>query len=227
MAAKDLTHKILVYAHWEGLKEPSLMGVLSSIQTRGKEIFSFEYAEDWLSSGYAQRLDPDLELYSGLQYIREGKKSFDIFLDSAPDRWGRVLMQRRETDYLLGVFDEARMGALRFKEDASGPFLNNNKELAVPPWAFLRKLENASLELEQSNAVDTSEYFEWLNLLIAPGSSLGGARPKASVYDATNNLWIAKFPSRKDDKDVGGWEMVVHELAAGAGLFITDSVAMQ
>ena len=228
-----------VYAHWIGLEQPNLIGLLHSTQVRGKEIFSFEYDADWLKSGRVQNLDPDLRMYSGQQYLVEGKSNFGIFLDSSPDRWGRVLMDRREavmarkeerkfkiffeTDYLLGVFDGHRMGALRFKESKNGPFLNDNKERATPPWTSIRELEQASLHVEDDD-IDDEEKLNWLNMLMAPGSSLGGARPKASVLDTKGQLWIAKFPSKNDNRDIGAWEMVVHELALLAGLNVAESM---
>ncbi len=221
------------------MKEPVLMGVLKAEFTRGKEIFSFSYSEDWLKSSYSQILDPELQLYSGSQYAKDEKQNFGVFLDSSPDRWGRVLMKRREaamarsdkrpertlreSDYLLGVFDCHRMGAIRFKEDPDGPFLNDNKTLASPPWTSIRELEQISLKLEDDNANEDPEYLKWLNMLINPGSSLGGARPKASVVDDKKNLWIAKFPSKSDIKDIGGWEMVTNELARNAGLNVAVS----
>lgn len=233
---------IFVYADWLGLERPTLMGILHSTQVRGNEVFSFEYADAWLQSGNVQALDPDLQLYTGPQYLVEGKSNFGIFLDSSPDRWGRVLMDRREailaraeerkaktlfeTDYLLGVFDRHRMGALRFKENESGDFLNSNKEMASPPWTSIRELEEASLRLEDDDADDTLKA-KWINMLMAPGSSLGGARPKASIVDKKGQLWIAKFPSRSDTKDKGAWEKVVHELAVNAGLRVADAMTGQ
>jgi serine/threonine-protein kinase HipA len=239
MAKVNAKKEILVYAHWNGLDEPNLMGVLITIPTKGKETFSFEYSATWLKSGFSQMLDPDLGLFPGAYYPRDEKMNFGIFLDSCPDRWGRVLMQRREaaiarlekrapktlleSDFLLGVFDGHRMGALRFKTNEAGPFLNDNKEMASPPWASLRELEQASLNFEEDN-MDDPEYLKWINMLIAPGSSLGGARPKASIVDPKNNLWIAKFPSSKDEKDVAAWEMVINELAIKAGLNIAEGL---
>ncbi|MBI5541498.1 MAG: HipA domain-containing protein, partial [Bacteroidia bacterium] len=123
-----------------------------------------------------------------------------------------------ESDYLMGVYDGHRLGGLRFKLDEQGEFLNNQKEMASPPWTSLRELEYASLKLENEDVVDDPEYFYWLSMLYAPGSSLGGARPKASVLDESKNLWIAKFPSINDEKDTGAWEMVLHELAKKAGI---------
>ena len=237
MAKNSHQRSILVYADWIDLGRPTLMGTLQATQVRGKEVFSFEYDDEWLKSKNILSLDPDLQLFSGQQYLAEGKTNFGIFLDSSPDRWGRVLMDRREavyarkeerkpkaffeTDYLLGVFDSHRMGALRFKENTDGPFLNNNKEMASPPWSSIRELEQACTQLEEDG--DDLEKLKWLNLLMAPGSSLGGARPKASVLDENGHLWIAKFPSKNDGRDVGAWEMVVHELAVKAGLTVAES----
>lgn len=237
MAAKRV---IYVYAHWEGIQHPTHMGTLQSERLKGKEVFSFQYNEEWMRSDQARVLDPELQLYSGPHYLGDDKKlNFGIFTDSSPDRWGRVLMKRREvalarkeerkaqnlfeTDYLLGVFDGHRMGALRFKEDMDGPFLNDNMEMASPPWASLRNLEQISLQLERADAVDDPEYLKWLNMLVSPGASLGGARPKASITDAAGDLWIAKFPSRSDEFDIGGWEMVAYELATQAGINMAES----
>jgi serine/threonine-protein kinase HipA len=240
MATRNTHRSVLAYFHSATLQDPHLLGVLHADLVRGKEVFSFEYDRAWLESGRAQNLDPDLQLYSGPHYLAEAKSNFGIFLDSSPDRWGRTLMDRREavlarteerkpsplfeTDYLLGVFDGHRMGALRFKENEEGPFLNNNKKMASPPWTSLRELEHASLELEKDMADDT-EQMKWLNMLMAPGSSLGGARPKASVVDPKSQLWIAKFPSGNDKRDIGAWEKVTHQLAINAGLNVPEAMA--
>lgn len=239
MASKD----IFVYADWLGLNGAVLIGTLRAESIRGNEVFSFEYDENWLHSDQLFILDPDLNYYSGPQYLYDDKPNFGVFLDSSPDRWGRVLMRRREallsrmenrpqknliqSDYLLGVYDEHRMGALRFKESLDGPFLNNNREMAAPPWTSLRELEYASLQLEKDDSVDDPEYLKWLNLLTAPGSSLGGARPKASIMDKNNHLWIAKFPSRNDDVNTGGWEMVIHDLATISGINMPDATVQK
>jgi serine/threonine-protein kinase HipA len=226
------------------MEVPYLIGKLFSQRVRGKEIFSFEYNETWLNTSQAKLyLDPNLGLYKGKQYLPEGKNNFGIFLDSAPDRWGRLLMRRREawqakldgreestlfeSDYLLGVFDGHRMGGLRFKLEQDGAFLNNHKKMATPPWTSLRELEYASLQLEKEDAINDPEYTKWLSMLIDPGSSLGGARPKASVLDEKGNLWIAKFPSSKDDKNTGAWEMVLHELAKVCGIHVPDARLLQ
>lgn len=231
---------IYVFADWVGLSGEALMGTLRVEQTRGDEVFSFEYEKKWLTSKEVVSLDPDLSLYSGPQYLSDEKTNFGLFLDSSPDRWGRVLMRRREavlarmegrsqntlmsSDYLLGVYDEHRMGALRFKESLDGTFLNDNREMSAPPWTSLRDLEFASLKLEEDDSVDDPDYLKWLNLLTAPGSSLGGARPKASVLDPDGHLWIAKFPSVNDSVDIGAWEMVVHELALKAKIRVPEAM---
>jgi len=236
--AKSDQKQILVYADWENFKQPIFMGTLAVTQARGKEVFSFEYDEDWLSNQTAHYLDPNLGMFKGRQYLPDDKSNFGIFLDSSPDRWGRVLMKRREaleareegrkektffeSDFVLGVYDKHRMGALRFKLNEEGIFLNDNKAFATPPWAALKDLEYASMKLEDDDN-DDAESLQWLNMLIAPGSSLGGARPKASIVDKKGNLWIAKFPSKNDAKDIGAWEIVTHQLAINAGLNVPEA----
>lgn len=233
---------ILVYADWDAPKQPLQLGTLYSMKVKGKEVFSFEYDDAWLKSGNGNHLDPDLHLYSGPQYLEDGKSNFGIFLDSSPDRWGRVLMNRREavmarkegrkaktlfeTDYLLGVYDGHRMGALRFKRSIDDPFLNSDQNMASPPWTSLRELEQASVKLEEDD-IDDDEKIKWLNLLMAPGASLGGARPKAGVLDTKDQLWIAKFPSINDARDIGAWEMVVHDLALQAGLSVSEAMTQK
>ena len=212
-----------------------LVGTIYVAENRGKELYSFEYSPKWLSKA-DHLLDPDLQLYGGRQYVRDDKKIFGVFADSCPDRWGRLLMKRREeirakaagerpkklldSDFLVGVYDEARMGGLRFKTSKDGDFISNDKEYATPPWASLRELEQASVSFENE---EESFDEKWIRQLIAPGSSLGGARPKASVMAPDGSLWIAKFPSKHDDFDSGAWEMVTHELAVMCGLNVPEA----
>ena len=165
----------------------------------------------------------------GPQYPAQSRNNFGIFLDSSPDRWGRLLMQRRENlrarqegrkprrltdwDYLLGVHDETRLGALRFRPPEGGEFLDSDRRLAAPPITSVRELQAASRGFERHiDEEDNPEYARWLNQLLAPGSSLGGARPKASVRDEKGALCIAKFPSRTDTRDMAAWEMLAHRL---------------
>lgn len=228
-----------MWADWHGLSGAGRVGTLHATPARGKQVFSFEYDQAWLDAGHAYSLDPSLRLVRGPQYA-SGRENFGVFLDSSPDRWGRVLMQRREAqlareakrsertlfelDYLLGVYDGHRMGALRFRI-GEGPFLDDNTELASPPWASLRELEQVSLKLEKPGAERNPSYAKWLRMLIAPGRSLGGARPKASVVDEQRRLWIAKFPSGRDTDDIGAWEGVLHALARRAGITTAESTS--
>ena len=222
---------IYVYAHWQGMPEPKIIGILSAQQAKGKKAFSFEYNKDWLKSEQKFLLDPDIQLYGGPQYPNQ-KENFGIFLDSMPDTWGRTLMKRRaaqlakennekaptlyDIDFLLGVYDESRMGALRFKTDPNGDFLDNNKTASTPPWSSIGELQNAACIFE--NDPENEEGNRWLTVLIAPGSSLGGARPKANVLDADKSLWIAKFPSKTDSIDKAAWEFLAYQLAIKAGI---------
>ena len=222
---------IYVYAHWKGMQEPKIVGILSAQQAKGKKAFSFEYDRDWLKSGQQFLLDPDIQLYGGPQYPNQ-KENFGIFLDSMPDTWGRTLMKRREAqlareknvkpktlydiDFLLGVFDESRMGALRFKIDLVGEFLDNDKVTSTPPWASIRELQNAAFIFE--NDINNEDVNRYLSVLITPGSSLGGARPKANILDADKSLWIAKFPSKTDTIDKAAWEFLAYQLSTKAGV---------
>lgn len=227
---------IYIYAHWKGLEEPQLMGVLSALYAKGKKAFSFEYDKDWLKSKEQMLLDPDIQFYSGPQYPNN-KENFGVFLDSMPDTWGRTLMKRRasqqaaannekaktlyEIDYLLGVYDESRMGALRFKLDPEGPFLDDNELNPTPPWSSIRELQEAAKNFE--NDVDNDEVKKWMAVLMAPGSSLGGARPKANILDENKELWIAKFPSKNDTIDKAAWEYLAYQLAIKAGIHMAPS----
>ena len=228
--------EIFVYADFEQF-DNELVGKINVSNVRGREFYSFEYSEEWLKHQNFV-IDPDLQLYKGRQYINDDKKIFGAFADSCPDRWGRKLMDRREelrarenderprklleSDYLLGVYDESRMGGLRFKTNEDGPFLSDDVEFSTPPWTSLRELEQASIAFEnEDNGLDD----KWLKQLLAPGSSLGGARPKASVKAPDETLWIAKFPSKHDDIDSGAWEMVVHDLAIMCGLNVPEAKA--
>ncbi len=227
---------IWVYAHWLGMKEPKSIGILSAHFGKGRKSFSFEYDREWISSHEQMLLDPDLGWYSGPQFPN-GKENFGMFLDSMPDSWGRTLMQRREPqlaeeegrapvklhdiDYLLGVYDDSRMGALRFKTDPGGPFLEAASELSTPPWTSLGELQEAAKALESDE--DDDNIRKWIAMLLAPGSSLGGARPKANFTDSSNDLWIAKFPTGNDTIDKGAWEFLAYRMAIKAGIIMSNS----
>ncbi len=239
-----MTAVIAVYGDWDGLPEPLRLGRLHTHRMRGREVFEFEFDTAALESPALTnvQLDPRLGLYEGRQHPGQGSDTFGVFADASPDRWGRLLMQRRlereqraghvargvrlyESDYLLGVHDAFRVGALRFRLDDAGEFLDNRHEVAAPPFVSLRELEAASLAIERDEDNTEDEADAWLRMLIAPGGALGGARPKASVVDPNGHLWIAKFPSVLDEHDVGAWELVVQTLAIGCGLRVSESQA--
>lgn len=226
---------VQIYVDTAETAGPVLMGTLYAQSGGDQEIFSFEYAPEWLGREQAFAFDPDLQLLGSPQYPAQSRNNFGIFLDSSPDRWGRSLMQRRENlrarqegrkakrltdwDYLLGVHDETRLGALRLRAPEGGEFLNSDRRLAAPPITSVRELEEASRGFEQHiDEEDNPEYARWLNQLIAPGSSLGGARPKASVRDEKGALCIAKLPSRADMRNMAAWEMLAHRLAEKCGI---------
>lgn len=227
---------IFVYAHWCGMPEPVFIGILSAHQGKGRRSYSFEYDEHWLKGKDLLLLDPDIGLFTGPQFPVK-KENFGIFLDSMPDTWGRTLMTRRalqiaklqgktapalyDTDFLLGVADKCRMGAMRFKLDPDGPFLDDDTNTPVPPWTSVRELQHIA-DLVESDK-NPKELNKWLIMLMAPGSSLGGARPKANIMDKNGQLWIAKFPSKNDNIDKAKWEFLAYKLAIAADIRMSES----
>jgi len=204
------------------------VGTLWFRSRNSRESASFEYDPVWLDSPGRFALEPGLKLGAGTFHTQNNLPLFGALGDSAPDRWGRILLRRREErrakaagetrrtltelDYLLGINDEARQGALRFKEQDS-PFLATADVNAIPPLLILPKLLSASERFLESKEND-----EDLQLLLAPGSSLGGARPKASVYDMDKSLAIAKFPRKDDEFKTTLWEALALTLAEKAGI---------
>src|SRR2546427_235845 len=192
-ATDGMPMMIGVYADWQGLSEPLRLGRLHANRTRDREVFEFEFDAAALKSPALinVQLDPRLGLYEGRQHPAQGTDTFGVFADASPDRWGRLLMQRRlereqrvghvargvrlyESDYLLGVHDAFRVGALRFRLDDADEFLDNRHEVAAPPFVSLRELEAASLAIERDEDNTEDEADAWLRMLIAPGGSLGG-----------------------------------------------------
>ncbi|RFO97779.1 toxin HipA [Rhodoferax lacus] len=235
---------IAVYADWSDLPAPLRLGLLHVQRGAGREIFEFAFDAAALSHPALSKLylDPRLGLFQGRQHPPQGHTNFGVFADASPDRWGRLLMRRRlereqrsglvgkavrlhESDYLLGVHDAFRVGALRLRPDDAGDFVDDRHGVAAPPFVQLRELEAASLALERDEDNTAAGGDSWLRMLLAPGGSLGGARPKASVVDPDGHLWIAKFPSVHDTHDVGAWELVVHTLAQSCGLRVPDAMA--
>ena len=237
---------IAVYADWETLQRPRRLGFLHAGKARSTNVFEFEYDTAALADPELNFtiLDPRIKLFEGRQFPGQHQTRFGVFADSSPDRWGQLLMKRRlerdirdglapkgtklyESDFLLGVHDRYRVGAIRYKLNDEGNFLDDRDGLAAPPFVELRALEQASRALENDPDNMSLDGREWLRMLIAPGGSLGGARPKASVADKNGHLWIAKFPSTRDDYDVGGWEFVVSVLANQCGLRVAKGIAQR
>lgn len=226
--------KLYVYADFDWLKEIEFVGELGYESLRRSDSYCFTYDKEWLMRHADLILSDDLNNYPGQQHTLPGKDIFGCFSDALPDRWGRTLLLRREQimaseegrpvrrlssfDFLTGIDDASRMGGFRFKEEPSGEFINVRESLKIPPLTDIRELVAASKEFEKSEEANILPDRKWLKQLVQPGSSLGGARPKASVTDAAKALYVAKFPSRKDDYDVGLWEHLVHLLAAEAGI---------
>lgn len=216
----------------------------------GPDTVRFEYAADWLKNPAAFAVDPELALADGNFYPRDS--NFGVFLDSCPDRWGQVLMKRRELveakqqgrarrelkawDFFLGVQDITRMGALRFSPlqstrqlkagpppEFSGAGCLANQALAAPALTSMGDLQAVALELTRKKVDDLDLLQQWLRVLVAPGASLGGARPKANLQDGQGNLWIAKFPAADDEHDWARREMLVHQLAGDFGLDVAPA----
>ena len=218
-----------VYVDLQG--EPLFGGRLWSRVRKGRESATFEYDDAWLKHPQRFALEPALVLGRGPQHTQAGRLIFGAVGDSAPDRWGRVLIQREErrkaraenrqprslfeADYLLAVGDLARQGALRFAEAMDGPFLA--VQVNIPPLLRLAELLGAAMRVDSDDASDDD-----LKLLLAPGSSLGGARPKASIIDRDGHLAIAKFPKHDDEIPVSPWEATALSLAAKAGITTTE-----
>lgn len=204
------------------------IGMLEFDELRGKEISSFELDPDFIKHPQVSFLGPDIGIFRGKQYpvLPSG---FGLFQDAAPDSWGRKIIRRREnrgklreSDYLLGVFDLTRVGALRFKMEGTDDFLNCDGENPAPPWTTLRELEDSSRRFENNDSDESA-----IAMLLRPGTSLGGARPKASVTAPDGSLWLAKFPSKEDEIDTGLWEYHVNQLAKEAGLNVPEAKAQK
>ena len=222
-----MDREVFVYVDLDGV--PHLAGRLWARLRKNKESTTFEYDPQWLTHSARFSLEPALTLGPGAFHTPADRPLFGAIGDSAPDRWGRALMRRvarrqaeregrpphtlGEIDYLLLVDDEARQGALRFADQAGGPFLRPHDAQRIPPLLELPRLLSAS-----ERVVDEQDTDEDLRLLFAPGSSLGGARPKASVRLRDGSLAIAKFPRKDDDVDTVRWEAVALALAAKAGI---------
>lgn len=215
---------------------PILIGLLSIERLKGTESYAFEYDIDWLKrTQLAWQLDPALKPRAGKPNATS-HTLFRLFTDASPEQWGQRLLKQKErqladkdgrkppklypSDFLLSVDDATRLGGLRFRDNPIGTFLSHDQHAKVASWEDLPSLEKLVWHFEHD--ASTLSENELLQLIHA-GSALGGTRPKATVVDHDQTLWIAKFPSKYDDDDTGAWEMVIHDLAQRCGLNVPEA----
>lgn len=229
---------LYIYADFDWLDKPELIGCLTYERLRGNGTYGFGFDNDWLKNHSDILISEEVGNFSGFQYSQE-EHVFGFVSDTLPDRWGRRLLERKEQaeaieekrpkrtlysyDYLVGIDDFLRMGALRLKKDPDGEFLNSDSRLIVPPLTSIKELTIAAQEYEKSDEANELPEEKWIRQLAHPGTSLGGARPKANVVDENNHLWIAKFPSRKDVYDMALWEHLCHLLAKEADINVAET----
>lgn len=229
---------LYIYADFDWLDKPELIGRLTYERLRGNGTYGFSFDNDWLKNHSDILISEEVGNFSGFQYSQE-EHVFGFVSDTLPDRWGRRLLERKEQteaieekrpkrtlysyDYLVGIDDFLRMGALRLKKDPDGEFLNSDSRLIVPPLTSIKELTIAAQEYEKSDEANELPEEKWIRQLAHPGTSLGGARPKANVVDEKEHLWIAKFPSRKDVYDMALWEHLCHLLAKEAGINVAET----
>lgn len=234
---------LFIYADFNWLDKPLLVGELGYESLRGSDSYSFKYDNDWLRQYGSLFLSADINNYPGQQYTQPNRDIFGCFSDALPDRWGRLLLNRREQilateekrpvrklssfDYLMSIDDFSRMGGFRFKETPDGEFINCDNYLRIPPLTDIRALVAASMEIEKSEELSLLPETKWLLQLVHPGTSLGGTRPKAGVINDKGQLCVAKFPSRSDDYDVGLWEHLSHLLAKEAGMMAAETSVVE
>ena len=231
--------KITVYADFDFLSDAQEIGTLGYEHVRGKDHFVFEYSREWLKQYGGIMLSGDLMNVPSLQHPRCNDNVFGFVKDSFPDRWGRLLLDRRERltaqsegrptrmltnyDYLIGIEDFTRMGGIRYKEEDNNGFINASEKYLVPPIESLRALCDACHEIELAEERNELPEQRWLDQLIDPGTSLGGARPKANVVDIDGTLYVAKFPSKKDLENTELIEHFSHQLASKAGIRVAKT----
>lgn len=234
---------LYVYADFDWLDKSLLVGELGYESLRGSDSYSFKFDNDWLRQYGSIFLSADINNYPGQQYTQPGRDIFGCFSDALPDRWGRLLLNRREQilatedkrpirklssfDYLMSIDDFSRMGGFRFKETPDGEFINCDNHLRIPPLTDIRALVAASMEIEKSEELRLLPEMKWLMQLVHPGTSLGGVRPKAGIVNDVGQLCVAKFPSRNDDYDVGLWEHLSHLLAKEAGVMVAETSVVE
>lgn len=227
---EDIRDRVHVYL--DGITKPQVIGTFYPNYNGHHGTHAFAYAPTWLENPVFFDLDPHLQPWQGEQFTRPSMSMFGAFGDAIPDRWGRMLLDRWEAvsaglekrpinmlddaAYLLAVEDSTRVGALRFCRD-EGSFLKEST-LPIPSLKDLRSLADICLSIDTPESEQHPDNESRLAQLISASASLGGARPKASFQDSSGQLWIAKFPAREDDYDVGAWEYLLNRLAARAGI---------
>lgn len=238
-----MMQKLFVYADFNWMDSPLFVGELSYESVRGSGIYGFRFDPDWLKTFPDLYLSEDLQNFTGWQYTEPGKEIFACFSDALPDRWGKTLINRKEQieasaahrqpkrlssfDYLTAIDDFSRMGSFRFSKIKGGEFINTGSQYRIPPIADIRTLAHAAEEIEKHEKKHQLPAEKWIAQLLRPGTSLGGARPKASVIDSSGRLTVAKFPSRSDDYNVGLWEHVAHRLARRCGIETSETAVMK
>ena len=227
--------KLEVIAAFDWLQKEKPIGLLECDNVRGNQVYSFEFYKDWLRNHKDIMLSKDLNNFLGKQYQYGNENGiFRCFADSLPDRWGRKLadlkaditnenrtyLPKKLTDweYLQAINDATRMGGFRFRIPGSGKYLNSEDNLDIPPMLQLNELMEAAQHIEQNLDKKLPPEERWISRLFNPGSSMGGARPKACVCDASGNIYVAKFPSIKDEYDIGKWEYLASLLAKDCGI---------
>lgn len=225
--------KLDVVAGFDWLDKEEKVGTLGHDSLRGSDVFSFEFDRVWLKSHSDIILGKDLLPFTGIQYSPSASRIFGCFSDALPDRWGRRLIDLRvsqerkgkelsahalsDWDYLKGVEDSFRMGGLRFKDPANGAYVSTTPDYSVPPVLHIDELLQAAGEIEKSDYKHIEPAEKWVQRLFQPGSSMGGARPKACV-ESGEDLYLAKFPSVKDRVNVSRWEHFAHLMARECGI---------
>ena len=227
--------KLDVIASFDWMDEEEKVGTLGHEYLRGSDVFSFEFDKSWLKAFPKINFGQDLRPYTGVQYSRDNH-IFGCFSDALPDRWGRRLIDLRTSleteekasrtlsdwDYLKGVEDELRMGGFRFQEPDDGAFISSTPGYSVPPVIQIDELLQAAKEIEKSEYKHLAPEKKWVQRLFQPGSSMGGARPKACVQSG-GHLYLAKFPSINDDVNVSRWEHFAHLMAKECGINVAET----
>ena len=223
--------KLEVMASFDWLEKEEKIGTLGHESLRGSDVFSFEFDKNWLNRHSDIILDRDLQPFTGIQYSPVANRIFGCFSDALPDRWGRRLIDLRmaqepkakgrttlsDWDYLKGVEDTLRVGGFRFKDPANGAYISATPDYSVPPALHVDELLQAAREIEKSDYKHMAPEEKWVQRLFQPGSSMGGARPKACV-ESGGHLYLAKFPSVKDTLNISRWEHFAHLMARECGI---------